>query len=147
MSERQVSQTITSQREPGLEQRLFTFKATYVIWLLWVMLEALLALRIGLKLIGANADNPFAALIYGFTNLFLFPFAGLIGTPTAGGRALEISSVIAMAVYALLFWVVVGVIPIVAYRASARTVTRSTREQTPPGGTGNERTTHTTSSG
>jgi len=38
------------------------------------------------------------------------------------------------------------VIPIVAYRASARTVTRSTREQT-PGGTGNERTTHTTSSG
>ena len=62
------------------------------------MLEALLALRIGLKLIGANADNPFAALIYGFTNLFLFPFVGLIGTPTAGGMALEISSVIAMVV-------------------------------------------------
>src|SRR3989304_2084802 len=97
MSERQVSQTTTSQREPGLEQRLFTFKATYVIWLLVVMLEALLALRIGLKLIGANADNPFAALIYGFTNLFLFPFVGLIGAPTACGMALEIASVSARA--------------------------------------------------
>ena len=35
----------------------------------------------------------------------------------------EDDSLIAMAVYALLFWVVVRVIPIVAYRASARTVT------------------------
>ena len=104
MSERQVSQTTTSQREPGLEQRLFTFKATYVIWLLVVMLEALLALRIGLKLIGANADNPFAAPLYGFTDIFVFPFAGLIGTPTADGMALEISSVIAMLVYALAGW-------------------------------------------
>jgi len=37
------------------------------------------------------------------------------------------------------------VIPIVTDRASARTVTRTTREQT-PGGAGNERTTHTISS-
>jgi len=68
------------------------------------MLEALLALRIGLKLIGANADNPFAAPLYGFTDIFVFPFAGLIGTPTADGMALEISSVIAMLVYALAGW-------------------------------------------
>jgi hypothetical protein len=49
-----------------------------------------------------------------------------------------------MAVYALLFWVIVRVIRIVADRPSARTVTRLTREQT-PGGPGNERTTHTIS--
>ena len=116
MSERQVSQTTTSQREPGLEQRIFTFKATYVIWLLVVILEGLLALRIGLKLIGANPDNPFAALIYGFTNLFLFPFAGLIGTPTAGGMVLEISSVIAMVVYALLGWAFERIVWVIFYR-------------------------------
>ena len=50
-----------------------------------------------------------------------------------------------MAVYALLFWVIVRVIGIVADRPSAHTVTRSTREQT-PGGPGNERTTHAISS-
>jgi hypothetical protein len=52
---------------------------------------------------------------------------------------------IAMAVYALLFWVLVRVIHIVADRPTTRTVTCSTREQ-PPGSPGNERTTHTISS-
>jgi heme exporter protein D len=57
-----------------------------------------------------------------------------------------VTTLIAMGVYALFFWVVVRVVLIAATRPSARTVTRSVREQT-PGGTGNERTTHTTRSG
>lgn len=131
MSERQVSQTTTSQREPGLEQRIFTFKATYVIWLFLVILEALLALRIGLKLIGANADSPFATLIYGITNLFLVPFAGLIGTPTAGGMVLEISSLIAMLVYALVFWAIERLVWVTFYRPreAAVAVTRRTSDE------------------
>lgn len=116
MSERQVSQTTTSQREPGLEQRIFTFKATYVIWLLLVMLLGLIALRIGLKLIGANADNAFAALIYGVSDLFLFPFAGLTATPAAGGMVLEISSIIAMVVYALVGWAFERLVWVIFYR-------------------------------
>jgi hypothetical protein len=56
-----------------------------LIWLLLGILEAMLALRFGLKLIGANAASPFAVFIYGFTGLFLFPFAGLTGAPAAGG--------------------------------------------------------------
>jgi hypothetical protein len=60
----------------------------------------------------------------------------------AEGSTLEVTTLIAMAVYALLFWVLVRVITIVADRPTARTVTRSTREQT-PGGPGNERTSHT----
>ena len=68
-------QVSTTQSEPGREQRAFTFKATQLIWLGLGLLEGLLALRIFLKLIGANAENPFAALLYRFTDLFLFPFA------------------------------------------------------------------------
>src|SRR4030065_138672 len=49
-----------------------------------IILEALIALRIGLKLIGANPSSPLAVFVYGFTSLFLFPFKGLIGTPTVG---------------------------------------------------------------
>jgi len=132
MSERQVSEVKTSQREPNREQRIFTFKATYMIWLLVVMLEGLIALRIGLKLIGANADNPFAALIYGFTNLFLFPFVGLIGTPTAGGMVLEISSVIAMLVYALAGWAFERMVWVIFYRpreAAVAVTQRTSSEQ------------------
>jgi hypothetical protein len=63
----------------------------------------------------------------------------------SGGTTLEVTTLIAMAVYALLVWVIVRVVAIAADRPSARSVTRSTREQT-PGGPGNERITHTINS-
>ena len=105
-NENRVSEVRTSEREPEREQRIFTFKASQLIWLLFGTLEVLIALRIGLKLIGANADSPIVAMIYGFTSLFLLPFAGLIASPTVGGMVLEISSLFAITVYAL---VAVGV--------------------------------------
>ncbi|OGO09085.1 MAG: hypothetical protein A2Y61_03100 [Chloroflexi bacterium RBG_13_60_13] len=95
---------------------MFTFKATQLVWLLFGILEALIALRIGLKLIGANPDSPVAVFIYGFTSLFLAPFAGLTGTPAAGGMVLEITSVIAMVVYALIAWALERIIWVIFYR-------------------------------
>ena len=122
MSENQVSEVRTTHREPNREQRLRTFKITYVIWLLLVMLEALIALRIGLKLIGANEASPFAALVYNFSYMFLFPFAGLTGAPAAGGMVLEISSLIAMVVYAFVGWGVERVVWVIFYRPREATV-------------------------
>ena len=90
------------QREPGQGRRFFSFKATQIILLISGILEALIALRILLKLIGANPDSPLVALVYGFTSLFLIPFVGLIGSPTAGSMVLEISSMVAIVVYALI---------------------------------------------
>jgi YGGT family len=90
------------QREPWQGRRFFSFKATQIILLISGFLEAVIALRIMLKLIGANPESPLAAFIYGFTSLFLIPFVGLIGSPTAGGMILEISSMVAIVVYALI---------------------------------------------
>ena len=132
-------------RDVAAERRLGWFQATRIIWTILGLLEILLALRFLLKLIGANPNAGFAVFIYGITGVFVLPFTGLVATWFSGETILEVTTLIAMAVYALLFWVVVRVIPIVTDRARARTVTRSTREQT-PGGTGNKRTTHTTSS-
>ena len=73
------------------EQRVATFRATQIIWLLLGLLEAVLALRVVFKLIGVNAANPFAALLYNMTNLFVAPFASLAGAPAACGMVLEIS--------------------------------------------------------
>ncbi|MDD5760400.1 MAG: YggT family protein, partial [Desulfobulbaceae bacterium] len=93
-----------------------TFKATQLIWLMFGILEALIALRIGLKLIAANPDSPIVALIYGFTNLFLFPFAGMTATPSAGGMVLELSSFFAMAIYALIAWAIERIVWVLFYR-------------------------------
>ncbi len=119
-------QVLTTQSEPGREQRAFTFKATQLIWLGLGLLESLLALRLLLKLIGANAASPFAALLYSFTDLFLFPFAGLTGTPAAGGMVLEISTVIAMMVYALMAWGLERLVWVIFYRPRTSVVNTQT---------------------
>ncbi len=125
------SEVQTTQKEPERERRIFTFKATQLVWLLFGILEALLALRFGLKLIGANPDSPIAVFIYGFTNLFLFPFTGLTGTPTAGSMVLEISTVIAMVVYALIGWALERIIWVIFYRPRGPvTQTTTTDEHT-----------------
>ena len=116
MTDNRISEVQTTQKEPERERRIFTFKATQVVWLLFGILEAMIALRIGLKLIGANPASPFAVFIYGFTSLFLFPFKGLTATPAAGGMVLEISSMIAMVVYALIAWAIERIIWVIFYR-------------------------------
>lgn len=115
-NDNRVSEVRTSQSEPEREQRIFTFKATQLVWLLFGILEALIALRIGLMLIGANPNSPIVALIYGFTYLFLFPFTGLVGSPTAGNMVLELSSMFAMLIYGLVAWAIERTIWLIFYR-------------------------------
>jgi uncharacterized membrane protein len=115
-NENRVSEVRTSQKEPEREQRIFTFKATQLIWLLFGILIAMIALRIGLMLIGANPASPIVALIYGFTGLFLFPFTGLINSPTAGNMVLELSSVFAMLIYGLIAWAIVKIVWLIFFR-------------------------------
>lgn len=115
-NENRISEVRTSQNEPEREQRIFSFKATQLIWLLFGILEALIVIRIGLKLIGANPESPIVALIYGFTGLFLFPFTGLIESPSAGNMVLELSSLFALLIYALIAWAVERVVWLIFYR-------------------------------
>jgi hypothetical protein len=116
MSNNRISEVQTTQKEPDRERRILTFKATQLVWLLLGILEALIALRVVFKLIAVNAANPFATLLYNVTGLFVAPFASLVGAPAAGGMVLEISSVIAMVVYALIAWAVERIIWVIFYR-------------------------------
>lgn len=133
-------------RDVAAESRLRMTQITRIMWTIAGILEILLGLRFMLKLIAANPGSGFAGFIYGITGVFTAPFNTLLGTPaSSGGSILEVTTLIAMAVYALFFWVVARVIVIATERTSARTTSRSVSEQT-PGGPGNERTTHTISS-
>lgn len=120
--ENRVTETRTEEVEPERERRIFTFKATQLIWLLFGILEVLIGLRILLKLIAANPGSPITALIYKFTDFFLAPFAGLTATPSAGGMVLEISSFFAMIIYALIGWALERLIWLIFYRPRGHTV-------------------------
>lgn len=116
MLPKQMTEVRTSHQELEQGERLFTLKATQLIWLGLGLLEALIALRIGLKLIGANPDSLFATFIYNFSNIFLFPFEGVVNNPVIGAAVVELSSLIAMVVYALLGWAVERIIWMIFYR-------------------------------
>jgi len=116
MSQKRMSEERTSQRELDQEQRFLSFKATQWIWLGLGIIEVLIGLRVLLKLIAANPGSPFAAFIYNVSAIFLLPFVGLVGTPASGGMVLELSSIIAMLVYALLAWGIERIVWVIFYR-------------------------------
>jgi len=133
MDEQKFKEITTTQKDSGVQGRNITFKATQLVWLLLGTLEAFFALRFVLKLIGANPNSPIAMFIYGFTGLFLLPFAGLTGAPSLGNMVLEVSTLIAMAIYALLAWGLERLIWVIFYKphgSSSTSVTQtSTTEQ------------------
>jgi hypothetical protein len=116
MLNNRMTEVKSVQQEPEREQRIFSFKITQLIWLFLGILEALIALRIGLKLIGANPESPIVALIYGLTYLFLFPFQGMVATPSFGSNVLELSSLFAMLIYGLIAWAVERTVWVLFYR-------------------------------
>ena len=107
----------------GAERQANVAKLVRLIWVATGILEFAILLRMLLMLIAANSNNAFTQLVYGFTDLFLWPFAGLIGSPSAGnGMVLEVSSFIALLVYAVLAWGLVQLIQIFATSSKSRSV-------------------------
>jgi YggT family protein len=91
-----------------------------LIQLSFGVLDGLLGLRFLLKLMAANPDNPFALLLYFVTDPFLWLFKGLTRTPTFEGIVIEFYDLVAIAVYAMLGWVIIQLIWILfARRGSA----------------------------
>ena len=104
------------------EQRVSVGRFTQLIWLFFGVLEALIGIRIVLKLLAANPGNPFAQLVYTLTDVFLKPFVGLTVTPQVEGAVFEISAVIAIFAYALLSWVLVRLVWLLFYHPRARSI-------------------------
>lgn len=104
------------------EHRQNVSRAAQLVWLLFAILEALIGLRFIFKLIAANPGNTFVTFVYSITEPFLWPFYGITGTPAAEGHVLEVTSLIAMLIYALLGWIVVRLIWVIFYHPSSRRV-------------------------
>jgi hypothetical protein len=92
--------------DEATESRRTAYRVSSFIWLLFGLLIGMIGLRVILKLIGANPGAPFAALVYQATELFLWPFYGLIGTPSVNNLVLDTPAIIAMLFYMLVGWAV-----------------------------------------
>jgi hypothetical protein len=77
------------------------FSSTQIVWFILGSIEALLAIRFLLKLLGA-ASAPFTNFMYGITSLLVAPFATVFRTSTAAGSTFEWTTILAGAIYALI---------------------------------------------
>jgi len=94
-------------------RRKILAKWSQVITWSFFAVEITLGFRVMLKLIAANPLNQFTEFIYQLTRLFVAPFSGLTVTPDVSGAVLEISSIIGMIVYAVLYWLIIRLMWIV----------------------------------
>ena len=84
-----------AQRSAGVE------RAKQVIYFIFGVVEALLALRFVLLLLGASEASAFVRLIYGLSQPFVLPFQGIFGEPSLGGSVIEWASLVGIIVYML----------------------------------------------
>ena len=110
-----VRETVATHSDRRANRRAI-LKVDQTLWLFLSMLEVLLGMRVFLKLIAANPASGFAKFIYGMSDVFLLPFYGLTQTPSANGSTLESFAIIAMIVYAILFWFAVYIVHLLGER-------------------------------
>ena len=96
------------------------------------VIAILIAIRLVLKLLAANTESSFTNLIYGVTGPLVAPFQNIIGTPAAGnGAVFELSSLLAIAIYLLVGWLLTRLVTLVLDRpTSGVSVTRNVDQRT-----------------
>jgi len=96
------------------------------------VIAILIAIRLVLKLLAASTESSFTNLIYGVTGPLVAPFQGIIGTPAAGnGAVFELSSLLAIAIYLLVGWLLTRLVQLVLDRpTNGVSVTRNVDQRT-----------------
>jgi len=91
-------------------------RAVMITYLVLSLVEALLITRVILKLLAANPEAGFVRFVYDRSALFVAPFLGIFPTPATQNSVLELSSLVAIAVYAFIAWGIVRLIAIFSRR-------------------------------
>lgn len=112
--------------DPYAERRYVLYRIEQAIWLVFGIIDGLILIRFILRLLGANPAAGFAQFIYGVTALLIAPFVGLFPSPRFEGSVFEVTSIVAMIVYALLAWLIIVVLNLLFAETRTGVVTRRT---------------------
>jgi uncharacterized protein YggT (Ycf19 family) len=87
-----------------------------IVYLVFGVIEGLIAIRMILKLLAANPDAGFTSLIYSVTQPFVALFQGVFPDSESRGNVLELSSLLAILVYALIAFALASLVRILGRR-------------------------------
>ncbi len=92
----------------GYELTVRTHRAYQLVYFGLGVIETILGIRFFFKLFGANPQSIFVAVIYGVSNVLLFPFSGVFQRAAATGegvqKVFEPSTIVAGVIYLLIAW-------------------------------------------
>ena len=113
--------TVDSPGVPPAESEVVSrfnpsWRPVQLVYLIFGVIDGLLAIRLILKLLGANPTAGFSNWLYNVTALFLAPFKNILPTYGSQQSQLEMSVVLAILVYALLGWALGRLVVIIFYR-------------------------------
>ncbi len=117
-------QIIENNPEPAVTQptvaRSTDTRAVQIVYLIISIIEILLAFRLVMRLLGANSLNAFVAFIYAMTYPLIVPFVGIFSLPKdLGVASFEIATLVAMAVYAVIGYIIVAILGISRRRTAS----------------------------
>jgi hypothetical protein len=125
-----VDQVAATAYDPYAARRRTAARLVQLVWLLFGIIEAVLAIRFILRLLGANETAPFAAFIYQVSGAFLVPFSGLFATPRSGGSALDLNALVGIVVYMLVAWLLARIVWLLAGESRSATATVASSSHT-----------------
>lgn len=97
-------------------------RVAQLVYVVFGIVIALIIIRVVLKALAANPGAGFTSFLYSVTNPLVAPFQGIFATPQSGaGSVLELSSIVAIIVYALIAWALVRLIEILGRRTPTTT--------------------------
>ena len=95
----------------------------YLINVVFSIIEILIAVRIVLRLFGANPAAGFVQWIYATTDPLLAPFLGMFPSPALqGGFVIEFSAVFGLIVYAFIGYLLTEIVSELTYYSRRRVV-------------------------
>lgn len=86
------------------------YRGTQIVWYILGLVEALLAIRFLLKLLGANPAAGFTSFIYGVTYPLAAPFLSVFRITSVSGSIFEWTTILAMLIYWLVAIAIIRVL-------------------------------------
>ena len=90
--------------DENLRRANIRFWITRTVYFVLGVLEVILLLRLIFRLLGANQSSDFVMFLYNLSHIFVAPFNGIFNDQALGSSVFEISTLVAMLVYALIAW-------------------------------------------
>jgi uncharacterized protein YggT (Ycf19 family) len=91
-------------------KNIMTYKLTLFVWAVAFIVQAILGLRFIFRILDANPEAPFSALIYSLSAPLLAPFSIVFDTTVVAGAVVEWSTLLAIIVYGIIAQLIVMMI-------------------------------------